>query len=168
LRGGTYAVTAYYSGDADYQAATAPTVTLTVDPQVVAISATGSARVQTSGARTTLSFTGLPSDATGTTTFTLNGRVLCTATLPQTSCTTTDLGAGPHTIVVSYSGDTSYAASSTTVTVTVPGGIILPALAFTGSTLAIPVAVETAAALVAVGILLMAAARRRRRGSTTD
>jgi hypothetical protein len=138
-----------------------------VDPEVVAISATGTAKAQTSGARTTLNFTGLPSDATGTTTFALNGRVLSTATLPQTSCTTTDLGAGTHTIVVSYSGDASYAASSTTVTVTVPGGIIPPALAFTGSTLAIPLAIETAAALVAGGILLMAMARRRR-GSATD
>jgi hypothetical protein len=159
LRGGDYSVTAHYSGDANYEAAAAPSVALTVDPQMLAISTIGAATAQTFGGRTRISFAGLPKDATGMLTFTSNGKVLCTATLPQTSCTTTDLGAGPHTVVVTYSGDAAYAASSTTVTVT-------PVLAFTGSTLVVPIVVGTAAALFAAGLLLVLAARRRRGNAT--
>jgi Bacterial Ig-like domain (group 3) len=164
LKGGIHTVTAHYGGDADYQVATAPTVTLTVDPQLLNISATGTATARTSGFGTRLSFTGLPTDATGTISFSLNGKVLCTATLPKTSCTATGLAAGAHEILVSYSGDAAYAPSSTTVTVTVP---VTPGLAFTGSALVIPVAIGTATVLLAVGILLMLAVRRRRRIATS-
>jgi hypothetical protein len=116
---------------------------------------------QTTDAGTTLSFNGLPADATGTITFSSNGHVLCTATLPKTSCVATGLAAGSHSILVSYSGDAAYAASSSTFTVTVT-----PSLALTGLTVAIPALIGATGALIALGVMLTVAARRRRRSAT--
>jgi hypothetical protein len=161
LKGGVHTVTARYSGDTDYLAATAPTVTLTVDPEVLHLSTAGSVTAQTTDAGTTLSFNGLPADATGTITFSSNGHVLCTATLPKTSCVATGLAAGSHSILVSYSGDAAYAASSSTFTVTVT-----PSLALTGLTVAIPALIGATGALIALGVMLTVAARRRRRSAT--
>lgn len=164
LAGGTYTVRAEYSGDANHEPATAPVVTLTVAPQASVITAKVKAKSSTTGTATTITATGTPNGATGTLTFTSNGKVLCTATLPETSCTTTDLATGDHSVVVSYSGDASYAPSQTTITVTVPDAVKSVALAKTGSTVAIAGTVGTAGALIALGVLLLVVSRRRRRG----
>lgn len=162
LAGGTYTVTAEYSGDGNHQPATAPVVALTVAPQASVITAKVKAKSSTTGVATTITATGTPDGATGTLTFTSNGKVLCMATLPETSCTTTDLAPGDHSVVVSYSGDPSYAPSQTTITVTVPDAVNSVALAKTGSTVAIAGTVGTAGALIALGVLLLIVSRRRR------
>ncbi|MCU1586169.1 MAG: hypothetical protein JWM49_2725 [Microbacteriaceae bacterium] len=158
LPGGTYAVTPHYSGDSNHLAANGPRLRLTVQAQRSAIVA--GTTVDNAGSTTTLTATGIPTGATGTITFTLNGTLLCTATLPDRSCTTTALGSGTHSVLAAYSGDASYAASRASVTVTVP--VKAAALAFTGSPLPIPVILSLIVALLALGLLLVAAARRRR------
>jgi hypothetical protein len=53
--------------------------------------------------------TGLPPGATGTVTFTSGGKVLCTATLPATSCTTTAaFPPGAYPVTATYSGNVDY------------------------------------------------------------
>jgi hypothetical protein len=158
LPGGTYAITPHYSGDSNHQAANGPRLRLTVQAQRSAIVA--DTTVDNAGSTTILTATGIPTGATGTITFTLNGTLLCTATLPDTSCTTTTLGSGTHTVLAAYSGDASYAASRATVTVTIP--VKPAALAFTGSLLSIPIILSLIVALLVFGLLLVAAARRRR------
>jgi hypothetical protein len=161
LAGGAYVLTAHYSGDGNHQAADAPTVTLTVTPEASVIAAKASAKAQTSGSRTTITAMGIPAGATGSVAFTAVRGLLCTATLPQTSCTTTDLAAGQHTIAVSYSGDASYAASSTTITVTVPAVVL--GLAFTGSSPQAGLLIGATGLLLALGVALTIVGHRRRR-----
>ncbi|GIT78521.1 hypothetical protein LLS1_01900 [Leifsonia sp. LS1] len=163
LPGGTYTVHAVYSGDANHEPATGTAFTLVVAPQPTALAARHA--LSTGGA--TLTASGLPAGATGTVTFTdASGRVLCTVTLPATSCSTDALGAGTHIVTARYSGDASFAASSMQLTVTVAGD---PVLASTGSSVATAVFVSTAAALVALGgalvLLRRRAAQRNRRGA---
>jgi Putative Ig domain/Bacterial Ig-like domain (group 3) len=64
----------------------------------------------------TLGAVGLPaSGATGTITYSSGGTTLCTATLPTTGCTTsTTLPAGSYPITATYSGDSTYAMSTST------------------------------------------------------
>lgn len=164
LGGGIYTVTAQYSGDANHQAATGPAVTLTVAPEASVITARVKALARTAGGATTITATGTPEGATGTLTFRSNGKILCTATLPETSCTTTDLGPGEHSVEVTYSGDPSYAPSQTTITVAVPDSVKPAALASTGSSVAIAGTIGTAGALIALGVLMLLVARRRRGG----
>lgn len=164
LAGGTYAVTARYSGDANHEPTAGPVMTLMVAPQASVITATFKARAQTAGAATIITATGTPKGATGTLTFRSNARLLCTATLPETSCTTTDLGPGQHTVAVSYSGDPSYAPSQTSITVAIPDAVTSAALASTGSAVAIAGTIGTAGGLIALGVLMLLVARRRKRG----
>jgi hypothetical protein len=166
-----YEVTSNYSGDANY----APAYSLVPARMAVAknpisgiaTSADGTSVASAGNGRfarlTTLSVSGFPSDATGTVTFTNNGTVLCTATLPETSCTTTALAGGNYTILATYSGDAVYAAGTSTFVVTVPAAVIA-ALAFTGSQIIVPLALGTAILLLALGAFLLIAARRRRQG----
>ena len=63
----------------------------------------------------TLAAVGLPLGATGTVQFASGATVLCTATLPATTCTTAALAVGPYPAVTgAYSGDTTYAGSTST------------------------------------------------------
>lgn len=165
LTGGTYQVTAHYSGDANHDPAVGPTLSLRVAPQPTTVNGKSvvSTTAHTTSKGTTLTVSGLPAGATGTVTFTSGGKILCTVTLPHISCTTTALEPGSHTVVASYSGDASYAASRTTLSVTVPAaGPVAQALAFTGS--------EDGAAIVGGGLLLLGLGvalviiSRRRRG----
>lgn len=67
----------------------------------------------------TLSWSGLPGDATGTVEFDAGATILCTADLSvDTSCTTSGLTAGSYAgITATYSGDATYDPSSATNTV---------------------------------------------------
>ena len=57
----------------------------------------------------TLSVSGLPAGASGTVTFTSGATVLCTATLPATSCTATvSFAPGTYPVQATYSGDDDY------------------------------------------------------------
>jgi hypothetical protein len=164
LAGGSYRVTALYSGDANHSASAGPTVSLVVAPQSVPMTpgaTPGTPSAHTSGGTTTLTVTGMPTGATGTVTFSANGHVLCVVKLPARSCTTTALDPGTTPVVASYSGDSSYAASRASMSVTVPSTLTASALAFTGSTLPIALTSGVAAVIVALGALMIVAARRR-------
>lgn len=164
LAGGSYRVTALYSGDANHAASAGPTVSLVVAPQPVSMKpavASGTPTAHTTGGTTTLTVTGMPTGATGTVTFSSNGHVLCVVKLPARSCTTTALDPGTTTVVASYSGDSSYAASRASTSIVVPSSLTASALAFTGSTLPIALTSGVAAIIVALGALMIVAARRR-------
>jgi len=115
LPAGTYPVTATYPGDSDYNGTTATGASFTVtkaDPTFVESAAPASV---TYGTADTLSVTGLPGDATGTVTFTSDGSTLCTATLPASSCPTSDaLDPGTYTVTATYSGDGNYNSAAVT------------------------------------------------------
>ncbi len=109
----TYPVTASYSGDVNDSAATATGAVFTVIKADTAITVTVSPGKTTSGESVTVSAWGLPPSATGTVTFTSGGIVLCTATLPATSCTTTvTLPPGSYPVKATYSGNADYNGSS--------------------------------------------------------
>jgi len=120
LAGGTHRVHAEYSGDDNYEPAEGEPFDLVVTAQPTQLVASTGAAHTTVGSKVRLSASGLPSGATGTVTFTAaDGTVLCTATLPETSCETDALPVGTNTVTVAYSGDASFAASSTTLEVVV-------------------------------------------------
>ena len=95
--------------------------TLTINnlPTTMSITTNGSSTstTVTFGTKATLAESGLPGAATGTVTFS-SGATLCTATLPAASCTTSaSLSGGVYAITATYSGDGSYAATTSTNTV---------------------------------------------------
>ncbi len=105
----TYPVTATYSGDVDNGAATATGAAFTVIKADTTITVVVSPAQTTSGSSVTVSAPGLPAGATGTITFTSGGVVLCTATLPAISCTTTvTLPPGNYPVKATYSGNIDY------------------------------------------------------------
>ncbi|MET4705378.1 Ig-like domain repeat protein [Frigoribacterium sp. UYMn621] len=162
LAGGNYTITATYSGDANHVPATGPTVNLIVAPQPTAVAGNGTASLRGSENLTTVNATGIPPAATGTITFTSNGAVLCTATLPATSCTTTALAAGTHTVLAAYSGDPSYAASQTTFAVHVSPSVFARILGFTGANPGPTAASGIFLLLLGLGALLITRRRRNR------
>ncbi len=115
---GDYQITATYSGDGNHASATAAPVSLEVTRAATALTASAASGDITYGDSDTLSYAGLtltgPTAATGTVTFTDGGgTVLCTATLPATSCTTSaSLPAGDYTVTAQYSGDANHEGGS--------------------------------------------------------
>jgi hypothetical protein len=110
---GTYPVTATYPGDGNYNATTATGAQFTVTKTNTSMTVTVSPSQVTTGSSVTLSVSGLPSDASGTVTFTSGNIVLCTATLPATSCTASiDLPPGTYPVQATYSGDDNYNGST--------------------------------------------------------
>ena len=109
-----------YSGDEDHIAVTGDDrarAVLTVTKVPTAITVTAAPADAAYGDPVTLSVTGPEqSDGvaapTGTITFREGATVLCSVELPDTSCVTTALRAGPHTVTAGYSGDERYAAST--------------------------------------------------------
>ncbi|MDQ1675248.1 MAG: hypothetical protein QOC93_392 [Actinomycetota bacterium] len=120
LAAGTYPVTATYSGDANHRG-TDGTTTFTVTKRGSSALAAAATPASTSyGVADTLSFTGLPADATGTVTFVSGGRALCAATLPVTSCgAPADLDTGTYAVTATYSGDDNHDGSTATARFTV-------------------------------------------------
>jgi hypothetical protein len=120
LAGGTYRVHARYSGDDDHEPAEGEPFDLVVTAQPTELVAGTDTTHAVVGTKVRLRASGLPAGATGTVTFTTaDGTVLCTVTLPETSCETDALPVGTNAVTVSYSGDASFAASSTTLEVVV-------------------------------------------------
>jgi hypothetical protein len=109
-----------YSGDATHLPSTATSQFVITKAPVTATAAPTNPTV-TAGGKVTLTMTGLPTKATGSIVFTdQNGNVLCTATLPATSCSAVDaLSVGPHLITAHYSGDANYQPRTQVFTVTV-------------------------------------------------
>ena len=83
---GLYLVYATYSGDNVNCSFTGTPILFTVN--ATAITASANPNPICVGQLTTFSATGLPAGATGTVTFSIGATTLCTATLPETSCTT--------------------------------------------------------------------------------
>ena len=105
----TYPVTASYSGDTNDNPATATGAQFTVLKADTTMTVHASPTETTPGSAVTLWVTGLPPGAAGTVTFTSGNIVLCTATLPATSCTTTvSLPPGSYPVTATYSGDNDY------------------------------------------------------------
>ncbi|MBT2502211.1 Ig-like domain repeat protein [Curtobacterium sp. ISL-83] len=120
---GAYSITAVYSGDHDHQAETSPAVSLTVAKATAALTDTvngGPSAATSYGTAATLDSAGYPTGATGTVEYLdQNGDLVCTATLPTTSCTTDpQLAAGDHTVTATYTGDAHNEPVTTTTGVT--------------------------------------------------
>jgi len=112
---GTYNVTATYSGDANYNSATATGASFAVTKADTAMTESAAPALLPYGAQDTLSVSGLPGATTGAVTFTSGGSTLCTATLPATSCqTSTSLTPGTYDVTATYSGDSNYNGTTAT------------------------------------------------------
>ena len=119
--GGDFAITAVYLGDTDLAGSTSTVLDQTVNLIPTSVTASASPDATVVGQSTTITAV-LPAGATGTVTFTGPGDVvLCTATVTagQATCDTSALPLGTDTVDVVYSGDATYAGSSTTTSVTV-------------------------------------------------
>ena len=133
---GADAVTAVYSGDANYSTSTSGTLTYTVTAvtTTTAVTATSASNPIIQGSTVTLAATvtqspGAAPVATGTVQFQVDGTNLGAAvTLSGTgtaSTTSTTIAQGSHTITANYSGD--YASSSGTAPLTVNAAYTLAA-----------------------------------------
>jgi len=124
---GVTAITAAYSGDANFTSSTSPAVNQTVNPNsgtAVALMFTTTPTISPNTSlfrkTVTLTATANPSAATGTVSF-VDGNTLTllgTATLSGgvATITTSQLGLGEHFIAVSYSGDSAYRTTAIIVT----------------------------------------------------
>jgi hypothetical protein len=121
LAAGTYPVTATYSGDASYVGSTAST-SFSIAQAETSFTASANPSSTTYGNTVQLEASGLPSDATGTITFTAGGSTLCTTGVLSSgsaSCTTGVLQADTYGVTGSYGGDINYLASTATTSFTV-------------------------------------------------
>jgi Bacterial Ig-like domain (group 3) len=108
-----YPVAAAYSGDGNYNAGTAIGAHFTVVKANTGMTVKVSPSQITAGSSVTVSASGLPPGVSGTVTFTSGNTVLCTATLPATSCTTSiNLPPGTYPVTATYSGDDNYNGST--------------------------------------------------------
>ena len=107
-------MTATYSGDSNFAPQTT-TTTLTISKATPSMTEAAAPASIVHGSQDTLSFSGLPGDATGTVTFASGGSTLCTATIPVLSCqTATTLAAGTYAVTATYSGDGNYNGTTAT------------------------------------------------------
>ncbi|MGD0195955.1 MAG: Ig-like domain repeat protein [Candidatus Dormibacteria bacterium] len=115
LAPGTYPVTAAYSGDGNYNPATATGASFTVTKAATSMTDAAAPASIPYGTQDTVSVAGLPGDATGTVTFSSGGSPLCTATLPAISCqTSATLAPGTYPVTAVYSGDANYLGTTAT------------------------------------------------------
>jgi parallel beta-helix repeat protein len=124
LAAGDHAVTATYGGDADFASSTSPAITEIIGTASTVTQLTSSPDPSVFGATVTFSATvsGPAGSPTGTVTFSDGATVLGGATVAggQAAISVATLAIGDHTIVAAYSGDGSFASStSTPVTQTV-------------------------------------------------
>jgi hypothetical protein len=127
---GTYAITAQYGGDTNFNpSSTATAQALTVGINGTSTTLATSASTAPTGTSITFTATVAPASGTitptGTVTFKDGTTVLGTGTLSggKTAYTTATLAVGSHSIAASYGGDSNDAASvsaATAVTITVP------------------------------------------------
>ncbi len=134
LAAGTHSLTVSYSGDSIFAATTtsAKSLVVSLGTASVALTAPATALVGASVTLTT-AVTGTGGTPTGTVVFKDGTATLSTATLVSggASFSTASLAAGAHSITVSYSGDSIFAAATSAAsTVTIN---VLPAISFTAS-----------------------------------
>ena len=122
LPAGKYTVTAAYSGDTIFLPSTG-SVTQTVNQVVTTTTLTSSLNPSVFGDNVTFTASVSPAAATGTVTFTIDGVAGTPQTLTSgkatysTTALSTALSAGAHPVTAAYSGDPTYA-SSTSVLIT--------------------------------------------------
>lgn len=109
LSGGAHSITASYSGDASFTASTSTSLSQWVQiTPAVSLGGFGLAQVNdTITWVATLTPAGPPAP-TGTITVADGTGASCLITLPSTSCTLTNLSAGPKSATATYSGDGNY------------------------------------------------------------
>ena len=116
---GTHSITAIYQGDATFEPSTSPAVTQTVAGQATSTSVASSANPSAAGQALTFTATVTTSSGTptGTVTFFDDLSALGTGALSagQATFTTPDLAAGSHAITATYSGDATFATSTSAV-----------------------------------------------------
>jgi len=119
LAAGGYSVTATYTGDSNYPSATATTA-FTITQATPTMSATANPPSQQIGSTVQLNAS-LPSDATGSVTFTTGSTTLCTANVSSgsASCNTPVEPLGTYPVTAAYGGDTNYAGATATTTFTI-------------------------------------------------
>jgi large repetitive protein len=138
LTPGTHAIGASYSGDANFTGSSAPTLAQIVKPNSTTTLAT-SASPTVSGQPVTFTATvasGSGGTPTGSITFTLDGTAGTPVALVggKATLTITTFGAGTHTVVAAYSGDTTFAPSASgTLTQIVNKASVTTTLASSGS-----------------------------------
>ncbi len=113
---GTHQLTATYNGDANYSPSTSPAVTQTVNSGATATttSVTSSNNPSAYGQSVTFTASITPSSATGSVTFKDGTTTLGTITVVkgQASLSTSSLAVGSHSITAVYSGDGTFAGST--------------------------------------------------------
>lgn len=114
---GSHAITAKYSGDANFSASTSAVLTETVNAVPTTTAVTSSLNPATAGQAITLTATvqaGSGLSVTGSVTFLDGSTTLGTATLASNSgqITTSSLSVGSHSITAVYSGAASFASST--------------------------------------------------------
>jgi hypothetical protein len=117
---GTHSVSATYSGDANDGFSTSPTLTQTVNKGNTTITITSSNQKTTFGQSVTFTAVVLPNTATGSVQFNENTNpptILGTESISggQATFVTSSLSGGMHSISATYSGDTNYADSTSTI-----------------------------------------------------
>ncbi|MCW2523816.1 MAG: hypothetical protein JWO63_2151 [Frankiales bacterium] len=144
-----HSIAVAYSGDGRYDASST-TTTLSLSAGASSITAVASPTSVPYSTTSTLSVSGLSSDATGTITFNAGGTTLCTARLPATTCiTATTLPAAAYTVTAVYSGDNNYA---TTTAPTTPLTITQVTPTVAESTSATSIEYGTSATLTITGL----------------
>jgi hypothetical protein len=118
--GGAHSITAKYAGDSNYSALTSSPLSLTVSQATPKISLTSSVNPVTIGSTITFmaTLTGIGAIPTGSVTFLDGTTQLGTYVLNSSGVAiypTNTLALGPHSITVSYSGDSNYAVATSTV-----------------------------------------------------
>ncbi len=114
---GGHWVTAVYSGDSTYAASTSPGLTQTVNKITTTTTVDSSLNPSTVGRSVTYTATVSPAAATGTVEFKQNGVTIagCAAQAVSSGvakCTVAGFAAGGHWVTAVYSGDSTYAAST--------------------------------------------------------
>lgn len=141
--GGTHTLQAEYAGDANYSGSTSPSVSLTASKGATVTTLTATPTTLTAGTPETLTATVAPSNATTGSTYSITGTVAFydgttllgsatlnsnTATLSSVTLSTTTT----HLITAVYSGDTSWA-TSTSNAVTLKAVLIADTVALTAN-----------------------------------
>ena len=140
LASGTHSITAQYSGDTNYNAATSGAVSQVVNAKTTpSISLASSANPSTTGDSVTFTsnVTGTTGAATGTVTFRDGATALCSAVAlasGSATCSTAALSTGVHSITAAYSGDAIYnAVTSSALSQTVNAPKVAPSVTLTSS-----------------------------------
>lgn len=139
---GTHTLTATYSGDTNYATSVSTGVAINVAKTTTTLSITPSTTTPTAGSSLQVTAdvspsTTLSTPPSGTVTFLLDGVTQGTATVTSgtASLTFTVPSTGTHTLSATYSGDSNYASSSTTTSVTINVSKSTPTVVVTPATL---------------------------------